>query len=54
MKKKKKKNQMEVKEKKIITPPAIETTIIEMESGIAANSAAVSPVTAGGNASGSD
>ncbi|ATL43437.1 hypothetical protein OZ664_10810 [Elizabethkingia sp. HX WHF] len=44
-----KKNQMEVKEKKDYYPPAIETTIIEMESGIAANSAAVSPVTAGGN-----
>ena len=40
---------MEVKKKKDYCPPAIETSIIEMECGIAANSAAVSPVTIGGN-----
>ncbi|MCL1670974.1 hypothetical protein [Elizabethkingia ursingii] len=41
---------MEIKEKKDYYPPVIEVTIIEMECGIAANSAAVSPVTVDGNA----
>ncbi|MDX8571850.1 hypothetical protein OZ666_09160 [Elizabethkingia sp. HX QKY] len=40
---------MEVKKKKDYYPPIIDVIIIEMECGIAANSAAVSPVTVGGN-----
>ncbi|HFK5585712.1 hypothetical protein AB2S31_14195 [Elizabethkingia anophelis] len=39
---------MKVEEKKDYCPPVIEVTIIEMECGIAANSAAISPVTVGG------
>lgn len=36
-------------EKKDYSAPTLNTILIEMECGIAANSAAVSPVTVGGN-----
>ncbi|WP_407500531.1 hypothetical protein [Elizabethkingia anophelis] len=40
---------LEVKEKKNYVSPILDTTVVEMECGIAANSAAVSPATVGGN-----
>ncbi|MET7038276.1 hypothetical protein [Elizabethkingia miricola] len=38
-----------IKEKKDYFPPSLEVIIVEMECGIAANSASVSPVTVNGD-----
>ncbi|AJW65252.1 hypothetical protein VO54_03827 [Elizabethkingia miricola] len=40
---------LETREKKNYLPPTLDVMIVEMECGIAANSAAVSPPTVGGN-----